>query len=82
MTSKVVTLMKIFPEEGTDPETLAQEVKKVQGCSEARVEEYVFGAKIVNAAFMCDDSAGKDFEELVAKIPGVSNVQVDSVTLV
>ncbi|MFA6049517.1 MAG: hypothetical protein WC792_06245 [Candidatus Micrarchaeia archaeon] len=79
---KVATVMKIFAKEGVSPEALLPKIKAVAGCNDARVEEYVFGAKIIRAAFVCEDSEGKDYEEIVQKVDGVENVQVDDVTLV
>ncbi|MBI3587661.1 hypothetical protein HY095_00535, partial [Candidatus Micrarchaeota archaeon] len=47
----------------------------------SKVEEFVFGAKIVKASFICEDAAGRDFEEEVKAVQGVSEVQVDEVGL-
>ena len=80
--AKVMTVMKVYPEEGADVNKLMEDVWKVKGCVSARVEEFHFGIKIVRAAFTCDDSEGTDYEELVKKVPGVSEVQVDEVGLV
>ncbi len=82
MTSKVVTVVKIFPKDGADPETVMAQVREIPECTDARVEEIAFGAKCVRAAFVCDDSAGKDFEEIVRTVKGVSEAQVEEVGLV
>jgi translation elongation factor EF-1beta len=80
---KVLTRLKVFAEEGFDVEQLRTNVSKVEGCNSAKVEEYVFGAKIVVASFVCEDRESKDFEEIVrAQVKGVSEVQVDEVGLV
>ena len=79
---KVMTVMKVFPEEGQAPEQLAQKVKEIKGCNKAEVVEYVFGAKVVQASFVCEDKEGTDYEELVKKVPGVSEVQVEEVGLI
>lgn len=79
---KVMTVMKVFPEEGQDPAELAGRVKAVKGCVKADVAEYVFGAKVVQASFVCEDKEGTDYEELVRKIDGVSEVQVEEVGLI
>ncbi|MFH1106595.1 MAG: hypothetical protein V1787_01745 [Candidatus Micrarchaeota archaeon] len=80
---KVLTRLKVFPAEGFDAEKLRENVSKVEGCNSAKVEEYVFGAKIVVASFVCEDKESKDFEEIVrAQVQGVSEVQVDEVGLV
>ncbi len=80
--TKVVTVLKIFPEEGVDLAELLERVKKIEGCSDARIEDYVFGAKIIKAAFMCQDEEGKDFEDILSAVQGVSSAQVEEVTLV
>ena len=79
---KVLTVMKIFPDEGVSLNELLTKVKMVDGCVKAEVAEYVFGAKIIQASFQCEDAAPRDFEEEVAAIAGVSNCQVDEVGLV
>ena len=78
---KVMTVMKVFPLENADLDALLERVKKVEGCTVAKIEEYVFGAKIIQASFICDDAAGRDFEEELKKVEGVSEVQVDEVGL-
>lgn len=80
---KVLTRLKIFPEEGQDAEELAQRIKKeIPECNSSRAEDYVFGQKIVIASFVCDDKEGKDFEEIVKTVKGVSEIQVDEVGLI
>lgn len=79
---KVCTVMKVFPLEGQAPEELVESVRKVEGCTNAEVIEYVFGARVIQASFVCEDSAGKDYEEIVRQLPGVSEVQVEEVGLV
>ncbi|MGB9577105.1 MAG: hypothetical protein ACP5O3_00915 [Candidatus Micrarchaeia archaeon] len=79
---KVMTVMKIYPCEGADLTKLLDAVYSVKGCNSAKIEEFVFGAKILKASFICDDKEGVDFEEIVKKIEGVSEVQVDEVGLI
>jgi translation elongation factor EF-1beta len=77
-----MTVMKIYPEEKADTAKLLEAIYKVKGCASARVEEFAYGIKIIRAGFVCEDSEGTDFEEMVKKVPGVSEVQVDDVTLI
>jgi len=79
---KVLTVMKVFPLEEFDVEKLRQNVEKVKGCNSSKVVDYVFGTKIVQASFVGEDSEAVDYEEVVKKVEGVSEVQVDEVGLV
>ena len=79
---KVMTVMKVYPEEGADLPKLLDEVYAIKGCNSAKIEEFVFGAKIIKASFVCDDKEGVDFEEKVKVLKGVSEVQVDEVGLI
>lgn len=79
---KVMVVMKVFPEEGQDPGLLAAKVKAVDGCTKSDVIDYVFGAKVVQANFVTEDGSGRDFEEELQKMPGVSNVQIEEVGLI
>jgi translation elongation factor EF-1beta len=72
----------VFPEEGTDLSELLERVKRIPGNNTAKIEDYVFGVKIIIASFVCEDSAARDFEEEVKKVPGVSEVQVEEVGLI
>ncbi|MBI3588478.1 hypothetical protein HY995_05400 [Candidatus Micrarchaeota archaeon] len=78
---KVMTVMKVFPQEGAELEGLSERVRKIEGCTSAKIEDFVFGAKIIKASFICEDAAGRDFEEEVKAVQGVSEVQVDEVGL-
>ncbi|MFQ5405634.1 MAG: hypothetical protein ACE5DI_00545 [Candidatus Micrarchaeia archaeon] len=79
---KVATVVKVFPVDGADANALLEKVRGVEGCTDARVEDFVFGSKIVRASLMCDDSQGTDFEEILSKLDGVKSVQVENVSLV
>lgn len=77
-----MTVMKIYPEEGADLQKLLDEVFAIKGANSAKIEDFVFGAKIIKASFICDDKEGVDFEEKVKVLKGVSEVQVDEVGLI
>ena len=79
---KVMTIMKIYPQEGCDVQKLLDDVYRVEGCASARIEEFAYGIKIIRAGFVCEDANPIDFEEIVKKLGGVSEVQVDDVTLI
>ncbi len=78
---KVLTRLKVFPLEGEDPQQLCERLKSVEGYNTAKVEDFVFGAKIVIASFICNDGDNKDYEEIVKAVEGVSEVQVEEVGL-
>ena len=78
---KVLTRLKVFPLEDYDIEQLRANISKVDGCNTSKVEDYVFGQKIVIASFICNDGESRDFEELVRQVAGVSEVQVEEVGL-
>ncbi|HLC48604.1 MAG TPA: hypothetical protein VJI13_06015 [Candidatus Norongarragalinales archaeon] len=80
---KVLTVLKVFPLEEYDLEKLRGNVEKVEGCNSSKIIDYVFGSRIIQASFVCEDSKSKDFEEIVrATVEGVSEVQVEEVGLV
>lgn len=79
---KVLTRLKVFPEEGADLNALLERVKGIAECNSAKIEDYVYGVKIIVASFVCEDSEAKDFEEIVRGVEGVSEVQVEEVGLV
>ena len=78
---KVICVMKVFPEEGQVLEELLERVKAVDGCNTAKIIDYVFGVKVIQASFITEDGSGRDFEAEAAAIRGVSNVQVEEVGL-
>jgi len=79
---KVITVLKVFPAEEADLNALLLRVKSIAGCVKAEITEYVFGAKIIQASFECEDAAPRDFEEEASGLEGVSSCQVDEVGLV
>ncbi len=79
---KVLTRMKVFPEEDANLDALLAKIKGIDGNNTAKIEDYVFGAKIIIASFVCEDRAAVDFEERVRSVEGVSEVQVEEVGLI
>ena len=78
---KVLTRLKVFPQENQDLEELKARVEKVEGFNTGKIEDYVFGQKILIASFICNDGENKDYEEIVKQVQGVSEVQVEEVGL-
>ncbi|MBI4360175.1 hypothetical protein HY572_00180 [Candidatus Micrarchaeota archaeon] len=79
---KVMVVMKVFPVEGVAPEDVLEKVKSVDGVNKAHVIDYVFGTRVIQASFVTEDGSGRDFEEEVKALEGVSNVQVEEVGLI
>ncbi|MFH1257854.1 MAG: hypothetical protein ABIG96_06415 [Candidatus Micrarchaeota archaeon] len=79
---KVMTVLKVFPEEGMKLEDLQAAVAKVEGCNTCKIIDFVFGSKVIQASFICEDAESKDFEEIVRKVAGVNEVQVEEVGLI
>ena len=79
---KVLTVLRISPLEDVDVNSLATTISKISGCNSSKVEDFVFGAKIVKASFICEDKEPVDFEALVSQVEGVDNVQVEECGLV
>mgnify|MGYP001575454271 CR=1 FL=1 len=79
---KVLTVMRVFPQEEQDLDVLIESLKKLKGFNTAKIVDYVFGSKIIQASFVCEDGANMDFEEMVKAVPGVSEVNVDEVGLI
>lgn len=78
---KVITVLRINNAEGTSQEQLIESLKKIEGFNSAKLEDYVFGTKIIKASFICNDGENKDYEEIVSQIPGVESIQVEEVGL-
>ncbi|NUN11137.1 hypothetical protein HUU53_00650 [Candidatus Micrarchaeota archaeon] len=79
---KVLCVMKVFPEEQEQINEVLERVQKVDGCNSAKIIDYVFGSKVVQASFVTEDGSGRDFEAEVAALEGVSNVNIDEVGLI
>ena len=79
---KVLTLLRVSSEEGQDLNELLEKLKQVKGYNTGKVEDYVFGSKIIKISYICEDKDAVDFESVVAVIPGVSEVNVEEVGLI
>ena len=79
---KVLTALRISPEDGVEFETIIAKLKEITGFNTAKVEDYVFGSKILKASFVCEDKDAVDYEEVIQKVPGVGEVTVEEVGLI
>ena len=79
--SSVIVIFKVYPEDGA----LESVTEKVRAMSpqDIKVEDLAFGIKIVKAAFKFNDAETNSsaIEEKLAKLEGVSQVEVEEETL-
>lgn len=73
---------KIYMEDPSKAEYIKQEVAKIGKVADAKMEDVGFGVKALRIYFVVPDSVGGDMEEKLNAIEGVSQAQVEEVTLV
>jgi len=78
----VAVTAKIYAEDPSKIEEIKAEVAKIGKLHSATIEEVGFGIKALKVIIIVPDSAGGDMEEKLGAIKGVSQVQVEQVTLV
>ena len=77
----VVITAKIFADDPSDFEGIKQAVAKLGRVADSRIEDIGFGAKALKVLIVMPDTAGGDIEEQLKKIKGVSQVQVEDISL-
>jgi translation elongation factor EF-1beta len=79
--SIVIVIFKVYPEEGA-LESVTDKVKQLSP-QDMKVEDLAFGIKILKAAFKFNDEQTNSsaIEEKLAKLEGVSQVEVEEETL-
>jgi len=77
----VVITAKIYADDPSSFEGIKQAVGKLGRLADARIEEIGFGAKVLKVLIVMPDTAGGDIEEKLKTIKGVSQVQVEDVSL-
>ena len=78
----VAITAKVYPEDPSKIEELKIEISKVAKITDSKVEDIGFGIKVLRIMIVVPDSEGGDMEDKLGKIKGVSQVQVEQVTLV
>jgi translation elongation factor EF-1beta len=78
---KVSILAKIYPEDFNEIEKIKDEISSKFNVKDYRVEDIGFGIKVLKILILSDD-AGINFEEELKKIKGVSEVEIESITLI
>ncbi|MBI5158850.1 hypothetical protein HY992_01890 [Candidatus Micrarchaeota archaeon] len=77
--AQVSIVVKIFPEDMDKLDEVRQAVERELKPVQMGVAEVAFGAKVLLARLVVNDEEGGDIEEKVKKVPGVSEVSVESV---
>jgi len=79
----VALTAKVFPESMEVFEEVKNSIKNEMKPYKVEEEEVAFGMKALKVTFLIKDSSGgSDIEEMLRKIKGVSEVQVEEVTLI
>lgn len=73
---------KIYCEDPSKFDKIKAEVAKIGRLADARIEEIGFGVKALKVMFVVPDNLGGDMEEKLNAIEGVSQAQVEEVTLI
>lgn len=77
--AQVAAVVKIFPQDAEKVEELRQRVESELRPSRIEIEDIGFGVKALRVTLILSDEEGGDVEERVRRIPGVSEVSVESV---
>ncbi len=78
----VAVLFKIYVDEGQE-DSVSAAVKSELSPKGMSFDEIGFGIKVLKALFVHDDSSGSsEIEEKIRKIPGVTEVEVETESLV
>ena len=80
---KVAVSLKIMPESpDTDLEKVKSEIAKMAQLSDAQIEPVAFGLKALKILIIVPDSNFDGLEDKIKTISGVSEVEVESSTLI
>jgi elongation factor 1-beta len=79
----VAVTAKVFPESMEVFEKVKESIQKEMKPYKLEEEEVAFGMKVIKVTILVKDaSGGSDIEERLRKVSGVSEVQVEEVTLI
>ena len=78
----VAVTAKIYPSDPSKIEEVKAAVAKIGKLADAKIEDVGFGIKVLRVMLIVPDSEGGDMEEKLGAVEGVSQVQVEEVTLV
>ncbi len=79
-----MAVYKVYPEEGVDIDQLAEKIKKVEKVREVKKEPIAFGLELLKVAIIVDDKKDnpEKYEELIRKVEGIRDMEMDSVNLI
>lgn len=79
----VAISIKIMPESAqTDLEKVRQEISKKMKIQDFKIEPIAFGLKSLKILVIAPDTGTENIKEQIEKIKGVSNVEIESQTLI
>lgn len=79
----VAISLKIMPESPeTDIEKIKDELSKILKIQDSKIEPIAFGLKALKILIIVPDKGTEEIEKQIRNIDGVSEVEVESVTLV
>lgn len=78
----VSVTLKVFPEDPGKVEELKESIVKAVSPRGIGVEDIGFGVKLIKVMVVVPDTDGGKVEEKIKALPGISEVQVEEVTLV
>jgi len=75
---------KIYPDEGVDLSELENKIKQLEKVTEVKREPIAFGLELLKVALVIDDKKEKPevYEEELKKIPGIKNMETESINLI
>jgi translation elongation factor aEF-1 beta len=79
--ANVTVVAKIFAEDPAELNEIKTRISEAMRLADARIEEIGFGAKILRIMVVVSDKEGGDVEEKLKRIKGVSQVQIEDVSL-
>jgi len=78
---KVSVLAKVFPEDFEEIEKIREEINSKFNVKDYKIEDIGFGIKVLKVLILSEDT-GINFEEELKKVKGVSEVEIESITLI
>ena len=77
----VMVTAKIYSEDPSKFDSIKEEIAKIGRLQDSRLEDVGFGMKALKVLIVMPDNAGGDVEEKLKAISGVSQAQVENVSL-
>jgi len=80
--ANVTVVAKIFAEDPKDLDDIKTRIAESMRLADARIEEIGFGVKVLRVMVIISDKEGGDIEDKLKRVKGVSQVQIDDISLV